>query len=339
MILISNNNEQLESSIKEKVFFVFDLCQDEVIEIRILLDEIAEETRNFEDPEFLMKARIKAFQLPERLVEYIVDFKYQNGDPGAIVIRGMKFSGERKTPQTMEESQEAKRDAKSDLLLILLSSLLGEVFGWSSQRNGDIINDIFPLKGNENEQLSTGSKANLAYHTEEAFHPFRADYIGMTCVRNTEMIGTQVASVKDLELSNETRKILSEERFFFEKDKNFENDEGKDLPEAVLFGSKKDPYLRIDPSFMHVDPKDEEAKKALQDIARQLYQNLEDMVLESGDYCFIDNYFLVHGRKSFTPLYDGNGRWLKRVNISTDLRKSRAVRSSGNSRVITPIQS
>lgn len=130
--------------------------------------------------------------------------------------------------------------------------------------------------------------------------------------------------------------MLLQDRFIFEKDKNFENEEGTDEPESVLFGASNDPYLRIDPAFMHVVSGDEVGQNALNEIALQLTANLVDVYFQPGDFCFIDNYFLVHGRKAFQPLYDGTGRWLKRVNITTDLRKSRAFRSDSNSRVITP---
>ncbi|HYG65572.1 MAG TPA: arginine beta-hydroxylase, Fe(II)/alpha-ketoglutarate-dependent, partial [Thermoanaerobaculia bacterium] len=61
---------------------------------------------------------------------------------------------------------------------------------------------------------------------------------------------------------------------------------------------------------------------------------LKDVVLEPGEICFIDNFKAVHGRRAFRARYDGEDRWLKRVNIVRDLRKSRAVRPSAASRTI-----
>ena len=52
--------------------------------------------------------------------------------------------------------------------------------------------------------------------------------------------------------------------------------------------------------------------------------------LESGDFCFLDNFRVVHGRKPFRARYDGTDRWLKCLNISCDLRKSRAARRPGS---------
>jgi alpha-ketoglutarate-dependent taurine dioxygenase len=58
------------------------------------------------------------------------------------------------------------------------------------------------------------------------------------------------------------------------------------------------------------------------------------VVLEPGDVCLIDNLKSVHGRKPFLARYDGSDRWLKRINIARDLRKSRACRQGPNGRIL-----
>src|SRR4030095_5660464 len=102
---------------------------------------------------------------------------------------------------------------------------------------------------------------------------------------------------------------------------------------SVLYGHPKSPYLRIDPYFMpRVD--NPQAQEALDALIQELDRSVQDVVLQSGDYCFIDNFKAVHGRKPFTAEYDGNDRWLARINIAKDLRKSRSARASSRSRMI-----
>jgi alpha-ketoglutarate-dependent taurine dioxygenase len=79
---------------------------------------------------------------------------------------------------------------------------------------------------------------------------------------------------------------------------------------------------------------DEEAQAALNSLIRALDARLCEIVLQPGEYLFVDNYRTVHGRKSFTAKYDGTDRWLKRVNVTRDLRKSRGARLNGSSRTI-----
>jgi hypothetical protein len=50
---------------------------------------------------------------------------------------------------------------------------------------------------------------------------------------------------------------------------------------------------------------------------------------------FVDNYRAVHGRRPFTARYDGTDRWLKRIGVSRDLRRSRDAGATGAARVIS----
>jgi hypothetical protein len=43
---------------------------------------------------------------------------------------------------------------------------------------------------------------------------------------------------------------------------------------------------------------------------------------------------LVHGRPSYQPRYDGTDRWLMRVKVAVDIRRSREFRASSIDRVI-----
>jgi alpha-ketoglutarate-dependent taurine dioxygenase len=90
----------------------------------------------------------------------------------------------------------------------------------------------------------------------------------------------------------------------------------------------------VDPYYMRVPADDKEAQNALNVLTKAIDEQLVDIVLKPGDCCFIDNYRPVHGRKAFSARYDGTDRWLKRINITRDLRKSRASRADSTSRVI-----
>ena len=102
---------------------------------------------------------------------------------------------------------------------------------------------------------------------------------------------------------------------------------------AILFGDPASPYLRIDPYFMQGAQGDKQ-QEALEKIEAAIDAAMTDVVLAPGDICFIDNYRVVHGRKPFRARFDGTDRWLRRLNIARDLRKSRGSRLSAESRVI-----
>jgi hypothetical protein len=48
----------------------------------------------------------------------------------------------------------------------------------------------------------------------------------------------------------------------------------------------------------------------------------------------VDNRNVVHGRRPFRAGFDGSDRWLKRVNVVRDLRRTRPGRIDGATRVI-----
>jgi alpha-ketoglutarate-dependent taurine dioxygenase len=85
---------------------------------------------------------------------------------------------------------------------------------------------------------------------------------------------------------------------------------------------------------MELDDADEESRRAMQALIDAVDARLTAVVLAPGDFCFVDNYKAVHGRRPFKVRYDGADRWLKRVNVTRDLRKSREARASSTSRVI-----
>jgi alpha-ketoglutarate-dependent taurine dioxygenase len=100
----------------------------------------------------------------------------------------------------------------------------------------------------------------------------------------------------------------------------------------VLFGSDDEPYLCVDPDCM--TPVTDEAAGALARLCAEINRNIQDVTLTPGDLLFMDNYKAIHGRKPFTARFDGTDRWLKRTNITRDLRSSRARRLSADDRVI-----
>jgi Fe(II)/alpha-ketoglutarate-dependent arginine beta-hydroxylase len=249
---------------------------------------------------------------------------------------------------------------REEIWLVLCAMLLGDIFGWATQQHGALIHDICPARGDEHSQLGSGSSDLLWWHTEEAFQPYRCDYLGLMCLRNNDRTATTYASVADVRIDDRTRDLLLEERFLIRPDDSHIRDkdtvEGADgkagrlLEEAreriekmnadpepvpVLYGDPDAPYLSIDPFYMEVaDRDDAEARAALDEISVAIDAHLREVVLAPGEILFIDNFRAVHGRRPFRARFDGTDRWLKRVNIARDLRKSRAARLSSESRVI-----
>ena len=332
------------------------LSEEEVGEIRGVLAGLTSRFSTPEGAEFLDEAGVAAHALPLRVRRALGAFRLHEPDSAMCIVSGLPGDGEKNgaTPGHWKVKEAANQTLEEEMLLVLLATLLGDPIGWSTQQDGRVVHDILPIQGHEQEQLGSGSEVLLTWHVEDAFHPYRGDYIGLMCLRNPDGVPTTFAPVKKVEVTPEEFRLLSEPHFVIRPDEShLPKNRGtgpanplieraytkitkmKDSPEriAVLFGDPGAPYVRMDPYFM--DPADDpEAQAALDAVVARMDEALEDRVLEAGDICFIDNFQGVHGRKPFHARFDGTDRWLKRVNITRDLRKSRDSRESAGSRLL-----
>jgi Fe(II)/alpha-ketoglutarate-dependent arginine beta-hydroxylase len=190
----------------------------------------------------------------------------------------------------------------------------------------------------------------LTWHTEDAFHPNRADYCLLFAIRNYDRVPTTIGFVRPDELTEEYINLLFQPRYFIRPDKSHlpENNTIETAssfiaiermkidpePVAIFSGDRASPYIRLDPYFMHTAPGDKMAKKSLESIIDVIDKNLRDVVLSAGDLLILDNRRAVHGRRPYQAKYDGRDRWLKRVNVTRDLRNSRELRQSNSSRLV-----
>jgi Fe(II)/alpha-ketoglutarate-dependent arginine beta-hydroxylase len=316
---------------------LFQLNQEDNQLIVSLLEQLQKCYESPSDEEFVREARVYASQLPLRMISQLNCFRCTEAHNGTLLFRGFEVCQLQMgaTPERVGKEIDERSAAREGFLLMVQAAFLGDPMGWANQRQGALLNNVLPLKNHEAEQLSTGSMADLDWHSEEAFHPFRADFMGLMCLRNPDAVPTIVGSIQDVTIPDPVRRILFEPRFVFHLDNNFRKEGNRTVArDPVLFGDYSSPYVRIDPSFMSSVEGDEEAAVALKYIIEAFDSALQYVVMKPGDILFIDNYRVVHGRKGFKPRFDGTDRWLKRINITLDLRKSRAKRQFQHSRVI-----
>jgi Fe(II)/alpha-ketoglutarate-dependent arginine beta-hydroxylase len=331
------------------------LTRDEMRSLQRLSVRIATDFDSVEDPDFLREAAVLAHEMPRRLRAALSEFRLGEPDAGLLMVSGYPVDDEQLGPTPAHwrrPAGERSPTLEHETLLVLLSSLLGEGIGWSTQQDGRVVHDVLPIQGMENEQIGTGSEQTIWWHTEDAFHPLCGDYVGLMCLRNFDRVPTTFASLDGVRLGEEDWDALFEPLYTIRPDNSHKVSAGGELasgglarysrieemqqaPEkiSILSGDPSSPYIRIDPYFMD-PPAEPRARQALSALIEAIDRKLRDVVLESGDVCFIDNFKAVHGRRAFRARYDGRDRWLKRINITRDMRKSRACRATVASRVI-----
>jgi len=338
------------------------LSAREVEAVRALTNEIALQHKSVEDAEFIRHASVYAHELPQHIRQFLNEFKLLEPADGVCLVSGYPIDNTRigKTPAHWKWKLDASTSLPEQIMFVLFGCLLGEPFAWATQQDGYLMHDVFPIEGNRYDQLGTGSEQTLWWHTEDAFHPHRADYLGLMCLRNPDNVATTLGSPDLSRLPAEQLDILFQPRYVIKPDESHaeknesdlhkqdreHNDDGllnsayeriKQLNSAppevpLLFGARQNPYICLDPYF--TIPLDDEAGAALNALAQTVDDNLQELVLQPGDCIFIDNYRVVHGRKAFKARYDGTDRWLKRINLTRDLRKSHGARGGCEMRVM-----
>ncbi|MET7400227.1 guanitoxin biosynthesis L-enduracididine beta-hydroxylase GntD [Dactylosporangium sp. NPDC005572] len=337
------------------------LSPTECAQIEALLAELIDTYPDANDAAFLRRVPIYAQRMPERLRAAVVVGMRQQESSGACRIAGFAVDDDLigDTPQHWADTP-WQSTVREGFFFILCATLLGDVFCWSSQQGGRLVNEVVPIKGDEDRQINSGSTTELLWHTEDAFHPYRADYIGLMCMRNPDRTATMVACMDEVPIAEDVSKVLFEQRFVFRpddahlpsnRDPNLVVPPGIEAalarsyarieeicrnPEktAVLFGDPAAPYIRLDSDAIVRDLDDPLAVAALDVFMAEVDKHLQGVVLEPGDVMFVDNYRAVHGRQPFRANFDGRDRWLRRVNITRDIRKSRDSRASATARVV-----
>jgi hypothetical protein len=287
-----------------------------------------------EQEEFIKEAKALSGKLPEGLKRFLYASDRQNHE-GIFVVKGFEHGDLPNTPISWfkEDSYPAAFDC--DYAAIILSAILGEPFGFETQQVGKLIHDILPIKGREYAQEGANSLQMLNLHTEDTFHPYRADHICLVCLKNPSSVGTLVSGVRHFDLTDEVKSILFQNRFYHLSDDTHVEDLVNPICEPILFGDRQRPYLCYDEDFTVSRKGDESAQRALEALREQARGKHFEVSLEPGDFCFIDNYKWLHGRRPFKANYDGNDRWLRRFNIKLDLNEASEYRLSPVSRMLS----
>jgi hypothetical protein len=309
------------------------LREEELGEIQLLVREVASRHGSVEETDFLNNVSTYAQEMPRRLRVFLNTFRLTEPS-GVCLISGFPMDDVRvgKTPPHWREKPEGSYTMEVEIFLNLCGALLGDAIGWSHQRDGLICQDLVPIEDHASKMIGSGSELELVWHTEDASYSYRGDYIGLMCLRNPDAVPTTFALIDEVRLDLDQVGVLFEPRFVFRPDPSHPTDgEGEEAP--VLFGDPRFPYVRFDPYCMD-RPDTEEARSAMDYLTRAIDDKLTGVALLPGECLFIDNYKAVHGRSSFNARFDGTDRWLKRINVARDLRKSRAVREAPASRVI-----
>lgn len=202
----------------------------------------------------------------------------------------------------------------SDAVIGIISSLFGDIVTFEGKATLRQIHNVYPARDESHSQLG-GSTSFLEWHVEDAFHPDRAEWLGILCLRSDPLVTTWIARARDLSLSAADWAQLRTQRMFLKVDESFEPPYcGCSFAGFAVAGSNDQPEIAFDPPYMEwVSPEDYALFQRLSAAADQAKLSF---VLEAGDLLLLNNRRTIHARSSITPRFDGSDRWIKRALIA-----------------------
>lgn len=334
---------------KSGALIEYKLSNDDIAQLEILIGALAAVRADPALPDLYDQYWPSVWQLPAGMRAALESFR-RNEPAAACVMTG--FPGDdflvRPTPTDWKQAWNDPSTRRHELYLALCGMALGEPFSWATLQEGKLIQNILPMRGHEHLQDGYGSEAFLEFHTEDAFHPERCDYLLLLGVRNEDGVPTCFSPISDVTLSPEEERVLGELRFLIIPDNEHIRQlqlrdpahpalerarqmQSSPPASAVLYGDPADPYVRFDKPFMKCVGDDPLATQALKSLDAEFARVQREIALGPGTLLILDNHRAVHARKPFPAKYDGTDRWLKKLTVSRNLRRGVEKNSTAES--------
>jgi len=338
------NNDLQESTIasdSKRDSYIIVLTDEERDTIHGIIDGLPElDLLSMDDDQLFTQIELAQKYVPDRIARMLIDFRRNSNQYGTLLFHNLPVDPT--LPPTPGDGRvsRAKTSHVSEYGLLLMMMFLGEPIAYADEKEGMLIQNICPVKGNEEKQENTGS-VYLEFHTEDGFHPYKPDFLGLTCLRSDHdrIAKTISASVRNAlhRVPSKAISILRQPFYRIRLSSSFTSNGGPALysaPMAVLSGDVLEPELCID--FHAMEAMNVAAHVAMDLLKNALMEVAIDCALLPGDLIIVDNRVAAHARTSFRPRFDGEDRWLQRLFVVHDFRRSRGSRPQGR-HVCTPL--
>jgi L-asparagine oxygenase len=292
----------------------------------------------YEDLESFLVALYPIFaRLSREVLHELFAFRNDCSSPGALHITNVPIDeGIPPTPTNARRSP-GKKTYISEGSLLGIARVLGEPFGYRIEKDGEVVQNIAPVKSESAVTSSESSTINLGFHTDLDFdleHPDRrqdvtnADYILLLCLRQDpdRLACTMYVDARDIAgmLTPKEQDLLRQPLYQFGAAYTFTGKSGDERmwspPSPILKGPKSFPEITLELAC-GVRAMTDEARAAL-DAVEGAFGNpsvAQGVYLKPGEMLLINNRKGAHARSAFVARYDGGDRWLQRLYVRRSL--------------------
>jgi L-asparagine oxygenase len=275
---------------------------------------------------------------PDRLWQKLDALRRRISPSGSLLIHGLEPpSCLPPTPVESNAMGPGELTLLSEVMELAMALLLGEPVAYQAEKNGALVQHVFPVRSEEGAPSNESSDIRLDLHTELVFsrrQPERLldaaspDFILLYCLRSDpgRMAETLIAEVADIcaRVQDSDLAVLREPRFELRAPYSFTRDDPSDRPwvgPVSLLGRNESLATAAFDLACGARGADEEAGQALAALREAASEPgvVSSIRLEPGDLLILDNRRCVHGRTRFTAYYDGNDRWIQRIYVRLSL--------------------
>lgn len=268
-------------------------------------------------------------------LQSVLDAGRHPDTPGVTLVSGLPVDpGLPLTPADGGPAR-GKRSYISEGVVLGLSALLGEPYGVHSEKAGQLVHDVIPVKSGSTTQTNMGSKVFLNFHNDIIHDPVgtytlaNPDFLVLLCLRpdpDGEAL-TYYADARDIlaALSDEHAAELRLAQFQLNAPGNYCKAVGQDqvLSDITPIISGPTDYPEVSTSANGVVALTRAGAAALEAFQLACREVAHQVALAPGQALIINNRKGLHARSSFTARHDGTDRWLQRTYVRRSFWTSR----------------
>jgi L-asparagine oxygenase len=289
-------------------------------------------------------------RLPVELLSALLAFRAAVDVPATLLVTGVPVDNDL-PPTPMGEADGSVTAAPvSERALLLMAVLLGEPVAYQGEKQGTLVQDVFPIREFESAPSNDSSATELGFHTELTFsaaapeqplHVSCPDFVmllGLRCPPDRAATTMTVDSRAICDrLAEGQLAALRAAQFQLRAPHSFVR-AGEPRPWSkpvpLLHGTPAAPSFAFDLAC-GVRALSSEAAAAL-DALRSVCGDpaVQTAVrLGAGDLLVVDNNRCAHSRSPFPARYDGADRWLRRLYVRRSIWQLKFA-SAASSRVL-----
>ena len=255
-----------------------------------------------------------------------------------VLMKGLPLCSEDFGRKKIRNKQSLIEGFSHDDLIVLsaVKALRLEPFSYEEQKNGVLVQDIFPVKGFEDSNSNAGT-GDFGFHTDDAIlhRDFRTLFIALLCINNQAQATTYYAPLDSIRrfIDPYYFNILQQPRFRVLTPESFSYFGGKRIqsePRSIITKYQHRYEIALATYNVEPIPNDDEARKALQALQLALKPPITiPITLNPGDFLLFSNVHGLHARGQVK-----GERFLKRVYARHSLsRLQTALGASPSDRV------